>query len=167
MLQHILKGLETGTHRESYLDYEIYGCLEKTSKGNIKVRISEEAYNYYKDQFDKLKIYYKDDDGLKHIPGKLKAKLHAEHIFPRKLLREELMKLKPEYEPKKIQECLMEFAKGILITKDECKLLDVGEGNLKGTMPDNWKIVEDRLFAKKIKIHKEKGTDVYYTIADF
>lgn len=168
MLQHILRGLETGTHRESYLDYEIYGCLEKTSKGNIKVRISEKAYNSYKDQFDKLKIYYKDDDGLKHIPGDLKSKLHAEHIYPRVKLKEDLKNLGPDYAPKEIEKLLSKRAKGILITKEECKKLD--EGKLKSDMPENWKknkSVDERLAEKEISIHQENGNDVYYTISSF
>ena len=34
-------------------------------------------------------------------------------------------------------------------------------------MPENFKNVEERLYAKGIKIHQENGKDVYYTIAGF
>ena len=52
MLHYILKGIKNGTHREKYLDYEIYGCLEKTSDNYIKVRVSEKAYQEEKADFD-------------------------------------------------------------------------------------------------------------------
>ncbi|MCR4735122.1 MAG: hypothetical protein K5829_08985 [Treponema sp.] len=167
MLHNILAGIEKGTHREKYLDYEIYGCLEKTSDNYIKVRVSEKAYKEYKEEFDNLRNYFHTTDELKHIPGKLKNKLHAEHIYPRSLLRDDLYEQKPDYGEDKILKLLEEKAKGILITKEESDTLDNGKDNLKASMPDDWKKVEDRLDAKKIKIHQESGKDVYYTISDF
>ena len=167
MLHNILVGIENGNHREKYLDYEIYGCLEKTSDNFIKVRVSEEAYQEEKAYFDNLKNYYKTNDNLKHIPGKLKNKLHAEHIYPRNLLREQLYTLAPDYDENKILNILQEKAKGILITKKEVDSLDKGKDNLKSKMPENFKNVEERLYAKGIKIHQENGKDVYYTIAGF
>lgn len=168
MLHNLLVGIKkNGTHRESYLDFEIYGCLEKTSDNFVKVRVSEKAYKENKADFDNLRNYLKTKDNLKHIPGGLKDKLHAEHIYPRVLLKEDLYNLAPDYDENKILKLLQKNAKGILITKEEADILDKGKDNLKSTMPKVWKKVEDRLDAKGIKIHKENGKDVYYTISDF
>ena len=167
MLHNILVGIEKGTHREKYLDYEIYGCLEKTSDNFVKVRVSEKAYKENKADFDNLRNYLKTKDNLKHIPGGLKDKLHAEHIYPRVLLKEDLYNLTPDYDETKILKLLQKKAKGILITKKEADTLDKGKDNLKSTMPKDRKNVDARLEAKGIKIHQENGKDVYYTIAGF
>lgn len=164
MLHNILVGIEKGTHREKYLDYEIYGCLEKTSEKYIKVRVSDKAYTKYQDDFNNLKKYYKTEENLDHIPGKLKKKLHAEHIYPRIMLKKDLIEKKPNYDVNEILEILQEKAKGILITKEEAAELDK---ICKITMPDGWKVVEDRLKQAQIEIHQENGKDVYYTIAGF
>lgn len=166
MLHNILVGIEKGTHREKYLDYEIYGCLEKTSDNFVKVRVSEKAYKENKADFESLKNNKTKDD-LQHISGKLKKKLHPEHIYPRVLLKEDLYKLEPDYDENKILKLLQKKAKGILITKKEADTLDKGKDNLKSIMPKGWKNVDDRLEAKGIKIHQENGKDVYYTIAEF
>lgn len=167
MLHNILVGMTKGTHREKYLDFEIYGCLEKTSDNYVKVRVSEDAYRENEAVFENLSNYFKTKDNLKHITGKLKKKLHAEHIYPRILLKKDLYKLEPDYDENEILNLLQEKAKGILITKEEADALDKGTDNLKSNMPKVCKNVEARLTAKGIKIHQENGKDVYYTIAGF
>lgn len=167
MLHNILIGMTKGTHREKYLDFEIYGCLEKTSDNFVKVRVSEKAYKENKADFDNLRNYLKTKDDLQHITGALKDKLHAEHIYPRILLKKDLYKLEPDYDENEILNLLQKKAKGILITKKEADALDKGDQNLKATMPKGWKNIEERLEAKGIKIHQENGKDVYYTIAGF
>lgn len=167
MLHNILIGMTKGTHREKYLDFEIYGCLEKTSDNFVKVRVSEKAYKENKADFDNLRNYLKTKDDLQHITGALKDKLHAEHIYPRVLLKNELLGTNPDYDVNEILKILQEKAKGILITKEEADALDKGTDNLKSNMPKVCKNVEARLAAKGIKIHQENGKDVYYTIAGF
>lgn len=183
----VVTEIKKGKLCEEYLDVELYGLLEKNENNWIRIRVSEKAYELIKDKISTKDDFYpnKKNNSEKYIPNSAKKGTHAEHVCPRAFLKKEFRKLinDENLSVEKIKDIISKNCRGVLITKNEAKLLDCKKYGLKQNMPPGWEFgrndvderftyfnnkVEDDM---KIKIHQiernGKMEDEYFIVSDF